>query len=231
MDAIPAAGLINIDGQPVPFSEGQTILQAALAAGLDIPRLCHRPELPPIGSCRLCVVEVGGRVMSACTTPAADGQQIASAKLDPLRARLVELLLAQGRHFCLSCERSGDCRLQATTAQLGANATPQPTAPPRDDSHPALVFDPAHCILCGVCVEASRLLDGKAVFAFAHSGIQTRLVVNSASGLLADSAAAAEDQAVRLCPTGALFVKFQPQAAPLDSFDGFGGFDMGDWGR
>ena len=76
-------GTIAIDGQEIPFQEGQTVLQAALAAGLDIPHLCYHPALQPIGSCRLCLVEVAGRVVSACTWSAANGQQVARRILPP----------------------------------------------------------------------------------------------------------------------------------------------------
>ncbi|MFZ1538534.1 MAG: 2Fe-2S iron-sulfur cluster-binding protein, partial [Chromatiaceae bacterium] len=61
----------HLDGQPIAFAPGQTILDAALAAGVYIPHLCHHPELAPHGSCRVCLVRVGGRLVSSCTTPAA----------------------------------------------------------------------------------------------------------------------------------------------------------------
>ena len=61
---------------PVPFTAGQTILEAALAAGIYIPHLCHHPEFKPHGSCKLCTVIVNGRNASACTMPAAAGQEV-----------------------------------------------------------------------------------------------------------------------------------------------------------
>lgn len=222
---------IRIDGREIPFQKGQTVLQAALAAGLDIPHLCYHPELEAIGSCRLCLVEWEGRKLSACTLPAADGQAIASAALRPLRANLVAMLLAQGRHICLSCEKTGDCRLQETAAALDAPAlapSPAQDFPARDDSHPEVALDRGRCILCGICVQASRTLDGKNLFAFGGNGSQTSLVVNSPSGLLQDSAIAAADHAVRLCPVGALIVKPAP-AETNQGFSSFDFFDAMDW--
>src|SRR5690242_17821100 len=89
---------ITIDGQEIPFTEGQTIMDAALAADIYIPHLCHRPGLSPHGSCKLCTVVIEGRSVassapdrraqsgatveadsksvSACTMPAMAGQQI-----------------------------------------------------------------------------------------------------------------------------------------------------------
>lgn len=217
---------IHIDGRAIPFADGQTVLQAAMAAGVDIPHLCYRPELLPIGSCRLCVVELEGRTLSACTLPAANGQQIASAALGALRTRLVDMLLEQGQHNCLRCERSGDCRLQETAAGLGATAASlRQDFAARDDSHPDVALDRSHCILCGICVQASRELDGKNLFAFAGTGAEASLIVDSASGLLRDSAISAEDAAVRFCPVGALTVK---RGTAETGFE-FSSFDAADW--
>lgn len=220
---IDSKHIIHIDDREIPFLKGQTVLQAALAAGLEIPHLCYHPELSPIGSCRLCLVELDGRKFSACTLPAADGQKIASSALRRLRASVVAMLLEQGSHTCRNCERSGDCRLQEAAAKLDAPAITPSSAcqdvPARDDSHPDVTLDRSRCILCGICVQASRTLDGKGLFAFSGRGGQAGLAVNSASGFLNDSAIAAEDHAVRLCPVGALIVK-RGQAATGWGFSG-----------
>jgi len=231
MNTQPAAQTLLIDGQTVPYRSGQTVLQAALAAGLPIPHLCYHPELEPIGSCRLCLVEVDGRPASACTLPAALGQiiQSTSPNLQKRRRALLEMLVEQGRHACNWCERSGDCRLQEAAAGhaiLAFNTRPGLAMPVRDDSHPQVALDRARCILCGICVQASRDLDGKGVFSFESSGADMRLAVDSDSGLLADSDIAAEDHAVRLCPVGALVKK----SAPAQGFSSFDFFDAGDWG-
>ncbi|MFM8333748.1 MAG: 2Fe-2S iron-sulfur cluster-binding protein [Candidatus Methylumidiphilus sp.] len=228
MDA--AAPVLSIDGQTVPFQPGDTVLQAALAAGLNIPHLCYHPEVGAIGSCRLCVVDVDGRKLSACTVPAAAGQAIASASpaLRKLRSHIVSMLLEQGRHHCLHCARTGDCRLQDAATELNVPAA-VPSAsyiPPLDDSHPEVALDRGHCILCGVCIQASRELDHKNLFTFTGSGANTWLAVNSTSGLLQDSAIAPTDHAVRLCPVGALTVK----SAPTENFASFDFFDTAAWG-
>ena len=215
-----------IDGREIHFQEGQSVLQAALAAGLAIPHLCYRPELEPIGSCRLCLVEVAGRRFSACTLPAEEAQSVQSdnAGLRKLRTSLVTMMLGQGNHACIRCERTGDCRLQEAAAALDApSAVPLPglPVPPRDDSHPDVALDRARCILCGVCVQASRELDGKSIFSFNDRGGGMSLGIESASGLLRDSAIAAGDQAVRLCPVGALMVKQDPVQTGFPSFGFF----------
>lgn len=221
-------GRVEIDGHAVPFQEGQTVLQAALLAGLKIPHLCYHPELEPIGSCRLCLVEVEGRTLSACTLPAAEGQAVQSdsERLRKLRTDLVSLLLARGRHSCTRCERTGDCRLQEAAAELEVPAVESLgnlDGLERDDSHPEVVLDRSRCILCGICIQASRVLDGKSLFSFSGSGGAMQVTVDSPSGLLKDSAIAANDHAVRLCPVGALVLKNDP-VEPL----GFSMFDFFD---
>ena len=67
-----------LDGQPVPFEDGQTILEAARAAGHYIPSLCWHKDFPPHGSCKLCVVKAAGRHVSACATPAKEGWEVES---------------------------------------------------------------------------------------------------------------------------------------------------------
>ena len=232
MDNAPTPGLIHIDGREVSFHEGQTVLQAALAAGVKISHLCYRPELAPIGSCRLCLVEVAGRMHSACTLPATAGQNITSVNeaLLKIRQALVIMLLEQGRHVCTNCERTGDCRLQETAADLDTPAIalfPPQDFPPLDNSHPDVTLDRGRCILCGICIQASRELDGKNLFAFGGSGSSVSVIVESASGLLKDSAIAAEDHAVRLCPVGALILnRERTQTLGFSSFDFF---DTTDW--
>ena len=201
-----------LDGVDVPFEPGQTVLQAALAAGRYIPHLCYHPEFTPHGSCKLCTARVDGRTVAACTTPAEPGLEVESAteELDALRRTLVQMLFAEGNHFCPACEKSGDCVLQALGYDLGVmTAGFRHLYPDRpvDASHPDILLDFNRCVLCELCVRASRDVDGKNVFALSGRGLDKHLIVNSASGLLADTDVAATDQAVAVCPVGAILPK------------------------
>ena len=201
-----------LDGTEVPFEPGQTVLQAALAAGRYIPHLCYHPEFTPHGSCKLCTARVDGRTVAACTTPAEPGLEVESAteELDALRRTLVQMLFAEGNHFCPACEKSGDCVLQALGYDLGVmTAGFRHLYPDRpvDASHPDILLDFNRCVLCELCVRASRDVDGKNVFALSGRGLDKHLIVNSASGLLADTDVAATDQAVAVCPVGAILPK------------------------
>lgn len=204
--------VIVIDGTRVPFEPGQTILEAALAAGIWIPHLCHHPEFTPHGSCKLCTVVVNGRNGSACTLKALPGQEVMSAtpEIQERRRTLLQMLFVEGNHFCPGCEKSGNCTLQAL-AYDAEMLTPHfdhfyPDRP-LDGSHPDVLLDLNRCIMCELCVRASRDVDGKAVFALAGRGPASHIVVNAASGRLGDTDLAVEDKAAHVCPVGAIIVK------------------------
>lgn len=211
---------ILLDGQPLPFSPGQTVMDAALAAGVYIPHLCHHPAFHPHGSCRLCTVEADGRRASACTLQARPGMVVNSETetLNDDRRALTQLLFAEGNHVCPGCERSGNCQLQAVAYHLGMQEPHiEPLYPRRqiDASHAEVLLDRDRCIACALCVRASREADGKNVFELAGRGLATHLVVNSPSGLLGDSGLLASDRAAHVCPVGALIVKRQGFRIPI----------------
>jgi len=202
----------QLDGREVPFSAGQTVLQAALSAGRYIPHLCYHPEFTPHGSCKVCTVKTAGRTVAACTMPAASGIKVESdtEELNSMRRALVQMLFVEGNHFCPSCEASGNCQLQATAYALQM-MTPRFDqlfpARPLDGSHADIALDYNRCILCELCVRASSEVDRKNVFALAGRGIGKHLIVNAESGLLKDTAMALEDKAMQVCPVGVFLKK------------------------
>ena len=209
-----------LDGEEIPFAPGQTVIAAARAAGKYIPHLCWHPEFAPHGSCKLCTVRADGRYGSACTLKVAPGMVVEnrSAELDDKRRTLLQMLFVEGNHFCPSCEKSGACHLQATAYELGM-MTPHfemlyPDRPV-DASHPELLLDFNRCILCELCVRASREVDGKKVFALSGRGIGAHLVVNAVSGRLADSDIDAADRAASVCPVGVILRKRRGFAVPI----------------
>jgi [NiFe] hydrogenase diaphorase moiety small subunit len=209
-----------LDDQEVPFEPGQTVLQAALAAGRYIPHLCYHPEFRPHGSCKVCTARVDGRMMAACTTPASAGLKVESEtdELNDLRRMLVQMLFAEGNHFCPSCEASGNCVLQALGYDLGvltAGFRHMFPVRPVDASHPDILLDFNRCVLCELCVRASNEVDGKGVFALSGRGIDKHLVVNSESNQLADTDIALDDKAMEVCPVGVILKKRVGFAVPI----------------
>ena len=212
MNSDPGPPFFLLDGEEVPFEEGQTVIQAALAAGHYIPHLCYHPEFKPHGSCKVCTVEVNGRTMAACTTPARTGLEVANQteNLNRERQTLVQMLFVEGNHFCPSCEKSGNCLLQAVAYDLEImSAELDHLFPnrPVDASHPDILLDFNRCILCELCVRASRETDGKNVFALSGRGITKHLIVNAESRRLADTDIALTDKAMDVCPVGVILRK------------------------
>ena len=221
------AGKFTIDGKPVPFREGETIMEAAAAAGVYIPHLCYQPGFAPHGSCKLCTVEVGMRRVAACTTKAANGMVVANntTALNDDRRALTEMLFIEGNHLCPACEKTGNCQLQAVGYFLGMTALRfEHFYPPRsiDTTHPDIVLDRNRCILCELCVRASRDVDGKNVFGIGGRGIHSHVIVNAASGRLADTDLTLDDAAAHVCPVGAILVKREAYKVPIGTrvYDG-----------
>ena len=209
-----------LDGEEVPFEPGQTVMQAALAAGHYIPYLCYHPEFKPHGSCKVCIVEVNGRTASSCTMPAQAGMMVAS-RTDALKAErqtLVQMLFIEGNHFCPSCEQSGNCLLQGVAYELGIMSAELDYLFPNravDASHPEILLDFNRCILCELCVRASAEVDGKNVFALSGRGITKHLIVNAESRRLVDTDIAVTDKAMEVCPVGVILRKRRGFAVPI----------------
>ncbi len=211
---------IIIDGKEIPFEEGQTIMDAAIAADIYIPHLCHNPDYQPHGSCKLCTVKVNGRNCSACTFPATEGQDIInkSDDLEHDRKRITQMLFVEGNHFCPSCEKTGNCQLQGVAYYLDMHDNHFPhffANREVDASHPDILIDHNRCIFCNLCVRASQEKDNKNVFAISGRGINKRLIVNSISGKLKDSDIGMDDCAAHICPTGAILIKHTGYQVPI----------------
>ncbi len=210
---------LTVDGKEIKADPGQTILEAAGKNGVYIPRLCAFKDLSPYGSCRVCTVFVNGRPAAACTQPVADGMIIENdtESVNAIRRDLVDMLFVEGNHYCMYCEKSGNCELQGMAYRLGITAPRFPFMFPDKDidmSHPDIYIDRNRCIVCARCVRASREWDGKGVFDFIGRGHDKRVAVNS-EAKLADTDADAEDRAVSACPVGSLMKKRVGYAVPV----------------
>jgi len=209
-----------IDGKEVSFLPGQTIMDAAMNAGVYIPHLCHNPDYESSGSCRLCMVKLDGRYVSACTQPAIADSRVDNHidEISEQRKTLLQMLFVEGNHQCPGCEKSGRCQLQAVAYYVGMLSPYFTHFYPRRDldaSHPEIVLDFNRCILCGLCVRASHSADKKDVFAISGRGIQAHLVINSNSGKLADSTFSRHDAAANVCPVGVFLPKHKGYEVPI----------------
>ena len=163
---------------------------------------------------------VNGRICSACTFPAIEGQDVLNntKELNDDRQNITQMLFVEGNHFCPSCEKTGNCQLQAVAYHLNMLDNHFPLFYPNrevDASHPDVMIDHNRCIFCTLCVRASQQKDGKNVFAISGRGINKHLIVNAQSGLLKDTDLEATDQAAHICPTGAILIKRTGYQVPI----------------
>jgi [NiFe] hydrogenase diaphorase moiety small subunit len=158
-------------------------------------------------------------MQSACTTPIAPGIVVEndSEQLLALRRDLIDMLFVEGNHFCMFCEMSGNCELQALAYRFGITAPKFPYQFPVRDvdaTHPDVLIDHNRCILCARCIRASRDLDGKHVFQFVGRGKDKRVAVDGKAGL-GSTSADATDRAIDVCPVGAILRKGVGYAVPI----------------
>ena len=211
----------TIDGTEITASEGQTIMDAADAAGIYVPRLCDHGGLRHQGGCRVCTVKANGRSVSACTQPAEPGLKVENETphITKLRRDLVEMQFHEGNHLCPICEASGNCELQAMAYRLDMTAPTKcpylEPCRPVDASHPDIALDTNRCISCGRCIRASQDVDGKGVFGYVGRGIHRHVAANGEN--LAHTDADATDFAIspEVCPVGCIIRKRVGFATPI----------------
>ena len=208
----------TVDGKPCVAHPGQTIVEAANANGVWIPVLCRYEGLKPAGSCRICTVRVAGRFMAACTQPVTEGLAVENEvpDLEDMRKALVEMLFVEGNHFCPSCEKSGNCELQALGYRYRLTAPRFPYLWPGraiDAGSPFLMLEHNRCVQCRRCVQGVTAKDGRKVFAAVERGGRVSIEVDAklAAKLSEEEARRAMD----LCPVGAIIKKRTGFAVPI----------------
>ena len=116
------SGYITIDGIKVAIEDEKNILALCKKAKIDIPTFCYHSKLSTYGACRLCLVEINGKDIDAsCVVPPKDGMSVRTntAKIRSMRRMNLELLLANHKQDCPSCERSTSCKLRELSAKMG----------------------------------------------------------------------------------------------------------------
>jgi formate dehydrogenase alpha subunit len=202
-----------IDGRKVPAEEGQSVLEAARAAGIYIPSLCYHPRTGWAARCRACVVEIEGLrgLQTACTVSARDGMVVQTQTPAVMAARrmIVELLLANGNHDCLSCESNGTCELQDMAYRLGIERPAfliSGEAQPPDDSSEGIIRDLGKCIHCGRCVAACNNNVMHEALNFGNRGARLEVICDNHKPL-GESTCVQCGECVQVCPVGALVFK------------------------
>lgn len=202
---------INIDGNDYQVLENKKLVDVAKENGIYIPTLCHFREIDPsLGTCRICTVVVNGKFTTSCTTKVKEGMtvEINTPELIDTRKAIIEMLFAEGNHFCPSCEKSGNCDLQNLAYDMGITFSrfPHVFSNKYVDFNPErMIMDANRCILCKRCVEEIQTTDGKNVFSFVNRGVKTRVHIDYEQEEKLSEAEALH--AMNLCPVGAILVK------------------------
>ena len=203
-----------INNIEVEYTDEKTVLEVIRNNGFDVPTFCHRPDLTQYGACRMCIIEQDGKwIQASCTMPPREGIRIEtnSDRVRKIRKTILELLLANHKMECLTCDKSGNCELQKYAAEYGITEVRFPKLEekdyaPIDNFNPSIVRDPSKCILCGACVRACTEFQGHGVLGFANRGSHT--VVQPMNGRhLGDVDCVFCGQCLSVCPTGALSIK------------------------
>ena len=202
---------LTINDAPVSGREGMTILEVARENGIDIPTLCYLEDLPPVGACRLCVVELEGSrtLVGSCHTPITEGMVIHthSPKVLETRRVLVELMLASHPDSCLVCDEANRCELRKIAADLDIGLPRfrmRKHYYPVEDENPYIIRDMSKCILCRRCVTACQNIKGKKIFSVAYRGFHSKVIWGLDQPLGSKEACRDCDVCISLCPTGAL---------------------------
>ena len=201
---------LKINDTVVSAAADDTILKAAWRAGIYIPHLCYHPKLHPIGSCRLCVVEIDGvrDPMSSCTTPVQEGISVttSSARLGELRREALNYILLNHPLECPVCDKAGECRLQDLCQEFGITSQPFSIPGSRfktDYNSPLIEKHDDRCVMCGRCVSICTEVQAVHAWEFRNNGYDARIETTSGKPLDCEFCG----QCVSVCPVGALISK------------------------
>lgn len=205
---------VTVDKMEVPIEGERNLLELVRKARIDLPTFCYHSDISVYGACRMCMVEVDGNgVIPACSTPPADGMVVKTntKQLRDMRRMIIELMLANHDQNCTTCPKSGDCKLQKISRQMGIDKVRfQQVNFDRilDLSSDAIVRDPSKCVLCGDCVRVCDEIQSVGVLDFANRGAESEVMPCFNKGL-GEVECVNCGQCIKVCPVGALIPKSQ----------------------
>ena len=204
---------LTIDGVAVDAPAGTSVMRAAIASGIQVPKLCATDSLEPFGSCRLCLVEIDGRrgTPASCTTPVEAGMSVRtqSAKLAKLRKGVMELYISDHPLDCLTCSANGDCELQDMAGAVGLREVRYGVEgrnhleAKKDESNPYFTYDPSKCIVCNRCVRACEETQGTFALTISGRGFESRVSPGMDEPFM-ESECVSCGACVSACPTATL---------------------------
>jgi len=199
---------LTIDGQAVAVPKGTTVWQAARQAGIEIPIFCYHDRMPPLGACRMCMVEIEKmpKLVTSCTQEAGEDMVVRtqSQRVRDGQQGILEFLLVNHPLDCPICDKGGECPLQDNTLRFGPGQSrfieTKRTFRKHIPMGPVLVLDRERCILCWRCVRFGEIVAGDdALKGFErgyHSQISTPALAPVESKFIGNT--------MEICPVGAL---------------------------
>jgi NADH-quinone oxidoreductase subunit G len=201
---------IEIDGKPLEVPQGSTIIEAADAAGISIPRFCYHHKLSVAANCRMCLVDVekAPKPLPACATPVADGMKIAthSAKAIAAQKGVMEFLLINHPLDCPICDQGGECELQDLAVGYGGDVSryqEMKRVVKDKDIGPLIATEMTRCIHCTRCVRFGEELAGVMELGATGRGEHMRIGTYVAQSVDSELSG----NMIDLCPVGALTSK------------------------
>ena len=201
---------LYINEREIEAKEGQSVLDAALDAGIFIPHLCSHPDLEKKGGCRLCMVEIEGQdiPVPACKTEAAEGMRVSinGAKAEKVRRMAMELILATHPADCTGCPKYGVCELQSMYQYMGVSPErwrKKSRSVPNDDSNPLISHLFTRCIRCGRCIRACQELRGVKVLDYIKTDAGIRAGIPDGK-TLKEAGCRFCGACIEVCPTGSI---------------------------
>ncbi|UCE75358.1 MAG: formate dehydrogenase subunit alpha [Methanomassiliicoccales archaeon] len=204
---------LNIDGQDIRVEEGETILSAAQKANIYIPALCADPDLKPIGTCRLCLVEIEGKEehQLSCDFLVQDKMVIRTntSEIREVRRRIIEVIRTDHANDCQLCPKNENCELQDAARSVGVevhkpNKLAWPSEP--DRSHVFFNLDRSRCILCQRCIRTCKEIQGVGAWELVGNGFSQK-VAGMGNKPISETDCESCGQCVDRCPTASLLPK------------------------
>jgi NADH-quinone oxidoreductase subunit G len=201
---------IFLNGKEYEVPDNLTVLEAAQKLGMEIPTLCHHPELEPIGACRVCVVEIEGArtLQPACTTKVYDGIKINtnSERVENAVKFNLSLIMANHPNDCMYCEADQRCELKRLVQKYNIRPVFKVSDLPDvfDDSSPSIQRDLSRCIKCQRCVRVCSEIQGMNIYSMIERGYKT--IPQTAFDMpVYETNCISCGQCAYLCPVGAIY--------------------------